>query len=64
MGRMQNRVDFIEMARECKFWECSGVLKRVDMVLTVQAILALHIHPVSHSPNFIFEGKKTGKQEG
>jgi hypothetical protein len=27
-----------------------GVLKRVDMVLTVQAILALHIHSVSHSP--------------
>jgi hypothetical protein len=26
-----------------------GVLKRVDMVLTVQAILALHIHSVSHS---------------
>jgi|GEM_PF-5016603 len=27
-----------------------GVLKKVDMVLTGQAILALHIHPVSHSP--------------
>jgi hypothetical protein len=30
-----------------QFW---GVAKRVDIVLTGRAILALHIHSVSHSP--------------
>jgi hypothetical protein len=36
--------------RSCRPQAFGGVAKRVDIVLTGQAILALYIHSISHSP--------------